>query len=80
LQILSIGKGGLNMDWKRKLSSRKFWALIAAFITSVLVIFGASQGSIEKVTAIITSGGAVIAYILAEGYVDSKAVNNENKE
>jgi len=68
------------MDWKRKLSNRKFWALIAAFITSVLVIFGASQGSIEKVTAIITSGGAVIAYILAEGYVDSKAVNNENKE
>ena len=68
------------MDWKRKLSSRKFWALIAAFVTALLVIFGASQGSIEKVAAIITSGGAVIAYILAEGYVDSKAVNNENKE
>jgi len=62
------------MNWKKKLSSRKFWALVAAFITSVLVIFGASQGSVEKVTAIITSGGAVIAYILAEGYVDGKAV------
>lgn len=65
------------MDWKKKLSSRKFWALIAAFITSVLIIFGASQGSIEKVTAIITSGGAVIAYILAEGNIDAKAVDKK---
>ncbi len=65
------------MGWKKKLSSRKFWALIAAFITSVLVIFGASQGSIEKVTAIITSGGAVIAYILAEGNIDAKAVDKK---
>ena len=51
--------------------------MIAAFITSVLVIFGASQGSIEKVTAIITSGGAVIAYILAEGNIDAKAVDKK---
>jgi hypothetical protein len=65
------------MDWKKKLSSRKFWALIAAFITAVLVIFGASQGSIEKVAAIITSGGAVIAYILAEGNIDAQAVKKE---
>jgi hypothetical protein len=65
------------MDWKRKLSSRKFWALIAAFITAVLVIFGASEGSIEKVAAIITSGGAVIAYILAEANIDAKAVKKE---
>ena len=65
------------MDWKKKLSSRKFWALIAAFVTAVLVIFGASQGSIEKVAAIITSGGAVIAYILAEGNIDAQAVKKE---
>ena len=28
--------------------------------------------SIEKITAIIMSGGALIAYILAEGYIDGK--------
>lgn len=64
------------MDWKKKLSSRKFWALVATFITSVLVVFGASQGSIEKVAAIITSGGAVVAYILAEGSIDKTAAKN----
>jgi hypothetical protein len=62
------------MDWKKKLGSRKFWALIAAFITAILVIFGASTGSIEKVAAIITSGGSVIAYILVEGNIDAKAI------
>jgi hypothetical protein len=67
------------MDWKRKLSSRKFWALVAAFITSVLVIFGTSEGSVEKVTAIITSGGAVIAYILTEGNIDAKAIENKKE-
>ena len=30
-------------ELEEKLSSRKFWALVAAFVTSVLVIFGASQ-------------------------------------
>lgn len=65
------------MDLKRKLSSRKFWALVAAFITAVLVIFGASQGEIEKVAAIVTSGGAVIAYILTEGAIDAKAIDKK---
>ena len=62
------------MDWKKKLSSRKLWALIAAFVTSILIIFGASTGDIEKVAAIVMSGGAVISYILVEGSIDKKAV------
>jgi hypothetical protein len=62
------------MDWKKKLGSRKFWALASVFITSILIIFGASTGDIEKVAAIVTSGGAVISYILIEGSIDKAAV------
>ena len=33
---------------------------------------GAEPDTVEKVTGIIMSGGALIAYILAEGYIDGK--------
>lgn len=60
------------MDWKRKLSSRKLWVAVIAFVTSLLMAIGAEPDTIEKMTGIIMSGGALIAYILAEGYIDGK--------
>ncbi|AET58778.1 hypothetical protein HPL003_10085 [Paenibacillus terrae HPL-003] len=52
-------------DWKRKLSSRKFWALLAALITSLLTAFGANNDTVIQVTGVIGAFGAVVAYILA---------------
>ncbi|MGN9169516.1 hypothetical protein D1872_78620 [compost metagenome] len=63
-------------DWKRKLSSRKFWALLAALITSLLTAFGASNDTVIQVTGVIGAFGAVIAYILAEAYVDGKSADS----
>jgi len=60
----------VKIDWKRKLSSRKFWALLAAFIISILLITGADAGTVEKVTGAITALGGIITYILAEAKVD----------
>ncbi|UMY55380.1 MULTISPECIES: hypothetical protein [Paenibacillus] len=60
-------------DWKRKLSSRKFWALLAALITSLLTVFGANNDTVIQVTGVIGTFGAVVAYILAEAYVDGKS-------
>ncbi|MCP3744371.1 MULTISPECIES: hypothetical protein [Paenibacillus] len=37
-------------DWKRKLSSRKFWALLAALLTSLLTAFGANNDTVIQVT------------------------------
>ena len=65
------------MDWKKKLSSRKFWSLLAVFVTALLVMFNLDSVTIEKVTAMITAGGAVVVYILVEGNIDAKAVNKE---
>ncbi|MGM9543806.1 MAG: hypothetical protein ACI3T9_02355 [Romboutsia timonensis] len=53
------------------MSSRKFWAALVGFITPVLIVFNVPDLTIEQVTAIVTSGGALIAYILSEGYVDA---------
>ena len=61
----------MKVNWKQKLSSRKFWAALVGFITPVLIIFNVPNLTIEQVTAIVTSCGALIAYILSEGYVDA---------
>ncbi|WNF07496.1 hypothetical protein [Brevibacillus borstelensis] len=64
-------------DWKRKLSSRKLWLALAGFVASVLVLFGTDAGEIEKVTAMITALGSVVAYVVAEGYVDAHRSETE---
>lgn len=56
-----------------KLSSRKFWGLLAALITANLVLFGIDAGTIEKVSAIVMQFGAIVVYILAEASVDKEA-------
>lgn len=59
------------IPWKRKLSSRKFWALVAGVATSVLVLLGAGDEAIVKVAGLITATGSVIVYMLAEAHVDA---------
>lgn len=59
-----------GIDWKRKLSSRKFWALLAGFATSVLAAAGAGESVALQVTGVIGAVGACVAYMLAEGIAD----------
>ena len=61
----------MKIDWKSKLSSRKFWSAVAGFIVPLLLAFGVSDSNITQVTALIMSGGSLIAYILGEGLVDA---------
>ena len=65
------------MDWKRKLGSRKFWALIAAFATSILTIFRVGATEITQVVGIITAFGSVAVYILVEGNIDAKSAQSD---
>jgi hypothetical protein len=63
----------MTIDWKRKLTSRKFWMAVVAFITPLLLAFGVSEDSVTQVTAIIIAGADVLAYIIAEGMVDANS-------
>ena len=63
------------MDWKRKLTSRKFWAAVIGVVISVMVLFGVDSGEQERITAVITSTATLIAYIIGEGMIDK-----ENKD
>ena len=59
------------MNWKNKLTSRKFWMAVAAFITPLLLSFGLSESTVTQIVAIIMAGADVLAYIIAEGMEDA---------
>lgn len=71
-----------NIDWVRKLTSRKLWTAVASFVSLLLVAFGVSDSKATQVVAIIMAGATVIAYIYGEGLVDAanKSTNTEKSE
>lgn len=69
-----------TIDWKRKLSSRKFWAALIGFLTPLLIFAGVSESVVTQVASIIMSGGSLIAYIIAEGWVDAANTGSGDTE
>lgn len=59
------------MDWKKKLTSRKFWAALAGFVTGLVAFITSPSGSPEAITGLIMSFGTLVAYIVGEGLVDA---------
>ena len=71
------------MDWKRKLTSRKFWLSVAYFVTMLVVFFGGTESEASKIAALIMAGASVIGYVIGEGLADSSdtyIVGNDEKE
>lgn len=66
------------MDWKRKLTSRKFWTAVAEFVSMMIVAFGGTEETSVKIVALIMAGAGVIAYIVGEGLTDAAAVGKED--
>ena len=60
-----------KINWKQKLSSRKFWAAVVGFVTPILIVFNVPDLTIEQVSTVIMSGATLIAYIIGEGLVDA---------
>ncbi len=61
------------MDWKRKLTSRKLWLAVAAFVSGLIVAFGGTESTAATVSGVILQGAAVLGYLLAEGLTDAAA-------
>lgn len=68
------------IDWKSKLTSRKFWVAVVGFITSLLVAFNVPELTIEQVSTIIMGGATLIAYIIGEGLVDANREESKNED
>lgn len=67
----------MKIDWVRKLTSRKFWAAIASFVSMMIMAFGGAESQAAQVTALIMAGASVIAYIIGEGLTDAANVEME---
>ncbi len=68
----------MKINWKQKLTSRKFWAAVIGFITAMMVAFGVDDLTIEQVVVMITAASTLIAYIIGEGMVDAARINSES--
>lgn len=67
------------MDWKTKLTSRKLWVAVSEFIAMLLVAFGVAEDTVTQVAALIMSGAGMVAYIVAEGWIDANRVSGEEE-
>lgn len=65
----------MKIDWKRKLTSRKFWAAVVAFVTMLFVALGKDADKAQQVTGLIMAGASIIAYIFGEGLADNGGDN-----
>ena len=60
-----------NINWTRKLTSRKMWTAVASFVSMMIVATGGTENTAAQVTALIMAGASVVAYIIGEGLTDS---------
>lgn len=68
------------MDWKRKLTSRKFWLSVATFVEMLIVFIWKDESVAVQVASLIMAGATVIGYVIGEGLADagnSQEVNDE---
>jgi len=66
-----------KIDWKKKLTSRKFWLSIASFVTMLIIFLNGDKGTAEQVAALIMAGATIIGYVVGEGLADG--MNKEDK-
>ncbi|MBE6564714.1 MAG: hypothetical protein E7655_05535 [Ruminococcaceae bacterium] len=68
------------IDWKRKLSSRRFWAAAVGFVTAMLTAFGVSELTAGQVVAVVSALGVLVSYIIGESAVDASAKAENGRE
>ena len=61
----------MKIDWKRKLTSRKLWISVCAFVSLLIVALGGTENEAAQVASLIMAGATVIGYVIGEGLVDA---------
>ena len=59
------------IDWKKKLSSRKFWLAVVGLVSGILTLFKMPESEVAQIGGVIMAVGSVVSYILAEGFIDA---------
>lgn len=59
------------IDWKRKLTSRKFWMAVIGLVSGLLLAFKIDAETVETISGVVMAFGSVVAYIIGEGMTDA---------
>ncbi len=62
----------MKIDWTRKLTSRKLWLSLVAFITLMVSYITGDKEQATQIAEIVMASGVVIGYVVGEGLADSK--------
>jgi hypothetical protein len=63
----------------RKLTSRKLWMSICAFVVLIMTARGFTEAEAAQMSAIIMAGAVVLGYVLAEGLTDSAHMDEDEE-
>lgn len=69
----------MKLDWKRKLTSRKFWVAVIGFATALVTAFNLESVSAEQVQLVLGALATLVAYIIGEGFTDTASLNKNSK-
>lgn len=71
-----------NINWTKKLTSRKFWLAVVGLITGIIIACNGTAETAETVGGLVMSAASIIAYIVGEGLADAGHINDpeENEE
>ena len=67
----------MTINWKSKLTSRKFWVAVVGLVSGLILAFGGDEATVETVSGCIMSAASVVAYIIGEGLADAHHVAPE---
>ena len=67
-----------KIDWKRKLTSRKWWVSVAALVSGLILAFGGGDQVAQTVSGCIMATAAVVGYTIGEGLADGGHSNDDN--
>ena len=61
----------MKINWKQKLSSRKFWAAIIGVVVSVVAFTTSTPETTERIVTFVGAIGTLVMYMLSEGIADN---------
>ena len=66
-----------KINWVSKLTSRKWWTSVIAFVTLLIIAFGGTERVATQVASIIMAGAIVISYTIGEGLIDLQGASGD---
>lgn len=63
------------IDWKRKLTSRKWWMSIITLVSGLVLAFGIGEDKGTIITGCLMALASTISYTIGEGFTDSVAAD-----